>query len=711
MAENHFWIKLKFIMATVSSISSPATVGSYHVNGIETYADPTVMRALLQLAAGQRPSNFDASPYGDFSTDGEWGSEIMAQLPQTGPVTPADLKVAFENWPNRASPSVDQLASVMGFGPSSRNTVGELISNGVLYQAPDGAIRIDTTAALIQQGPDAISALLVSTPEEANRKMLFQSSMQTLAEPDAIRAMDNLEVLDQNAIADDGQFGTTGMQHLAGMRADDDATWDTVAPGISREDRQRYIDAAKTACAPENSALLEDYSGGDLIFDQGEFQRAVFANQLPFYESALKISTTPAVTAMENLEAARGIGVKNDGRFGMQGLMALAASAVDDPFWNNIHPPLTIAQRQSLIDAAKRMLLPENMAWLNQLLGSDGLFDQDAIQAAMQALENKARANVSRPGSRNGAPSPSPAAPATSTGASHPSAGASGFPSAAQGPSYRSDLRSPTPSPHRADDQYGNGNARPASSARAGPVAQTDRSGAVSSPIDRLGGGDMTDRVYGILAQQPHLKSTVENTPDGIRITHKKGSHLGNDGFKPQIPVTPSKKATLQYDVSFDEGFDFNKGGKMPGLGGGTANRGGTTPDGHGFSARFMFRSGGHLTAYVYDMDKAQHYGTNIDTGITFIPGHKYTIKQHIELNSGLNHDGVLQVYVTDRSVPNSKPKLCIDRHDMKFVNGDDPKNNVDVLMFHSYYGGSPADQAARNDSTTVFNHIQYQPE
>lgn len=220
-------------------------------------------------------------------------------------------------------------------------------------------------------------------------------------------------------------------------------------------------------------------------------------------------------------------------------------------------------------------------------------------------------------------------------------------------------------------------------------------------PIGRLEGGDITQNVYDILMRQP-TKTRIVKTADGIQITHPKGSHLGKDGLKPQIPVTPAKDATLQYDVTFAPGFDFNKGGKMPGLGGGTANRGGTTPDGHGFSARFMFRSGGHLVAYVYDMNKQGQFGNNIDTGVVFKPGEKYTIRQHIKLNSGSNSDGVLQVWVNG--------KLCIDQHDMHFVNGDDPKNNIDVLMFHSYYGGGPADQAARNESTTTFNNIQYQP-
>lgn len=232
-----------------------------------------------------------------------------------------------------------------------------------------------------------------------------------------------------------------------------------------------------------------------------------------------------------------------------------------------------------------------------------------------------------------------------------------------------------------------------------GPVGATSPAGA---PVERLDGVDITQPVYEALIQQP-TETQLSQTPEGIRITHPAGSLQGVEGLKPQIPLEPAKKATLEYDVSFEPGFDFNLGGKMPGLGGGDANRGGTTPDGDGFSARFMFRENGRLVAYVYDMDKKGNWGTDIDTGVVMEPGQKYTIRQHVELNSGSNNDGKLQVWVNGQ--------LVIDRQDMRYVNGDDPKNNVDTLMFHSYYGGNDAEWAARNESTTTIGNIRYKPE
>ncbi len=46
---------------------------------------------------------------------------------------------------------------------------------------------------------------------------------------------------------------------------------------------------------------------------------------------------------------------------------------------------------------------------------------------------------------------------------------------------------------------------------------------------------------------------------------------------------------TFEYGIMFGKNFDFVRGGKLPGLGGGTAPGGGST-DKNGFSARLMWR-------------------------------------------------------------------------------------------------------------------------
>lgn len=63
-------------------------------------------------------------------------------------------------------------------------------------------------------------------------------------------------------------------------------------------------------------------------------------------------------------------------------------------------------------------------------------------------------------------------------------------------------------------------------------------------------------------------------------------------------------EATVEYKVRIDDTIDFKRGGKLPGLCGGSSPMGGrSTAEADGFSARIMWREFGMLEQYVYHMD------------------------------------------------------------------------------------------------------------
>ncbi|HBU38321.1 MAG TPA: hypothetical protein DEB70_11025, partial [Planctomycetaceae bacterium] len=72
----------------------------------------------------------------------------------------------------------------------------------------------------------------------------------------------------------------------------------------------------------------------------------------------------------------------------------------------------------------------------------------------------------------------------------------------------------------------------------------------------------------------------------------------------------PYSAVEVRYDVMFGRGFDFARGGKLPGLFGGKGNTGGDRPDGKdGFSARMMWRDNGRAVQYLYYPDQPDRYG------------------------------------------------------------------------------------------------------
>ena len=96
----------------------------------------------------------------------------------------------------------------------------------------------------------------------------------------------------------------------------------------------------------------------------------------------------------------------------------------------------------------------------------------------------------------------------------------------------------------------------------------------------------------------------------------------GGNGNNVRLKIRPGREYLLEYRIRFDGNFPWTRGGKIPGLGGGTAPTGCVTTTGAGFSARMMWRGGGELVGYVYDNDQSSDCGNTLTTGFTFRGDH-----------------------------------------------------------------------------------------
>jgi hypothetical protein len=158
--------------------------------------------------------------------------------------------------------------------------------------------------------------------------------------------------------------------------------------------------------------------------------------------------------------------------------------------------------------------------------------------------------------------------------------------------------------------------------------------------------------------------------------------------------VTPSDSLDLRYFVRFPAGFDFVKGGKLPGLFGGTANSGKKIPDGtNGTSTRYMWRSGGRGEVYAY-LPSSQSHGTSFGRGNwTFTPDPWHEIEQAVDLNIPGNSDGRIRVWF-DR-------KLVLEQTGVVFRTTDSLK--LEGLFFSTFFGGGDASWA-----TPVSTHVDF---
>jgi hypothetical protein len=199
-------------------------------------------------------------------------------------------------------------------------------------------------------------------------------------------------------------------------------------------------------------------------------------------------------------------------------------------------------------------------------------------------------------------------------------------------------------------------------------------------------------------------RSQLITTPDApggsmVRVAYPAGSASkradGEDGGLQaylQLPDGPRDELYLQYSVRFQPDFDFVKGGKLPGLYGGTVTGGQDIPDGtNGFSTRYMWRSGGDGEVYAY-LPTSQDHGTSLGRGCWFFPTNQWvSIQQRVRLNTPGASDGEVTVWQDGRQV--------FSQGGMTYRTTDQLK--IDGLFFSTFFGGgdeswaSPVDQYA----------------
>jgi len=172
--------------------------------------------------------------------------------------------------------------------------------------------------------------------------------------------------------------------------------------------------------------------------------------------------------------------------------------------------------------------------------------------------------------------------------------------------------------------------------------------------------------------------------------------------------LPPRDSHTLEYRLRFSANFDWAQGGKLPGIGGGTAPTGGFfDPD--GFTSRYMWRKDGRLVVYLYwagqesaAKSTGRQYGEDLDTGVTMERNRDYTLRQHVTMNTPGRADGVLEVWVDGKTV--------LRRTDLLFRNFPGKTWQIDRFFFSTFHGGNDPTWAPAHDCTVQFDDFRITP-
>ena len=180
------------------------------------------------------------------------------------------------------------------------------------------------------------------------------------------------------------------------------------------------------------------------------------------------------------------------------------------------------------------------------------------------------------------------------------------------------------------------------------------------------------------------------------------------------------EEAFLSYRVKFADGFDFARGGKLPGLAGGTAPTGNAPAEGdNGWTGRLMWltESRGEPGAPEQLTSQAISYAKYTDSGFDqdgrnedeihwvdsdgsrteFNSGEWYEITQRVKMNTPGESDGIIQIWLNGQLVHNQTDVLFRTVPDLK----------IDQVYFSTFFGGNNSTWATSKNKTVFFDDFK----
>ncbi|KAL1413044.1 hypothetical protein Q8F55_000793 [Vanrija albida] len=218
-----------------------------------------------------------------------------------------------------------------------------------------------------------------------------------------------------------------------------------------------------------------------------------------------------------------------------------------------------------------------------------------------------------------------------------------------------------------------------------------------------------------------------------LKINYPKGSYSGQTGgtqfYAQPLNATSStphlagnatsdgqfERMLLAYDIYFDEGFQWNLGGKLPGLRGGSdvfSCSGGHQTDGTKcFSTRLMWRSSGNGEVYAYIPTTKNFcqqnsyvicnsdFGTSIERGaFGFQSGKWQTIWLYVALNTPGIDNGELAIWYNGVN--------AFQLNELNFRSSASIES-IGGLYFSTFFGGYDSSWASPSSQNTYYRNVQ----
>jgi hypothetical protein len=198
------------------------------------------------------------------------------------------------------------------------------------------------------------------------------------------------------------------------------------------------------------------------------------------------------------------------------------------------------------------------------------------------------------------------------------------------------------------------------------------------------------------------LQAQIIATIAGFRATYPAGKIGGSSATglpANYVNIPPANEYYLDYEVTFETGWIWNKGGKLPGLVGGAHTSGCDPIVKDGWSARFMWHGGGGGHFYYYHQNRANNCGDEINfSGNPAMKiGGKNRITEHVIVNTPGQSDGSAEAWLNGKKV--------VTLNNVKWRGSVAATvAMVDQVSLQTFYGGSTTDWAPSSTTHSTFS-------
>ncbi|MEC5399017.1 polysaccharide lyase [Uliginosibacterium sp. H1] len=165
------------------------------------------------------------------------------------------------------------------------------------------------------------------------------------------------------------------------------------------------------------------------------------------------------------------------------------------------------------------------------------------------------------------------------------------------------------------------------------------------------------------------------------------------------VPIPSGKEYSFSYDLMFENGWEWVRGGKLPGLAATVHDSGcSQSPGTDKWSARIMWRADADNETYVYRQGRAPGVcGDRTASNRKFVVGSYQAVTVYVKVNSTAStSDGIVRLYINGA--------LAAEQSGVKFRAVGTTASEVSNIMFSTFFGGTnKAGDATWSPSKTVY--------